>query len=79
MKTAPYLSRMKQATQTEVTTITFLVERNNGLWDFVDATTNTKTAEEVQAYVMATGRYKSASVHEVFPNYQSDQAIHHVK
>lgn len=70
MKPAPYLSYMKKKeapTTSEYTTINFTVQLLTGLWDFVTVATTDKTTDECKALLLATGKYKSASISDVFP------------
>lgn len=60
---------MKKKTATpgsEYTTIHYTVELLTGFYDFVSVATKDKTTEECTALLMATGKYKSVSVSDVF-------------
>lgn len=55
-----------------------VVERKNGMWDFISVTTINKTSDECRQAVMDKGLFRSVSVSDVFPGVQSGYAIYHI-
>lgn len=60
---------MKQKAASEFTTISFVVQNKSTLlFDFIFVATANKKPEDCKELLLATGKYLSASVSDVFPN-----------